>query len=177
VAAYAAAEAPRIVFTGGWPEASTGVAAPPAGAYEGDLMLRAAYEAGLHHHADLWAENRSRSTLENLLNTVTDGLLDGYAFDARHPLGLVTHPWHLPRVRLLAGKILGLRGPALLDVPAYGGEPHDDRFALLATRLGYLGVRRGAVLLRRERRLVAALRLARWIARVPTHDDHFEETP
>ncbi|MEU4222033.1 ElyC/SanA/YdcF family protein, partial [Actinoplanes sp. NPDC026623] len=123
VAAYAAAEAPRIVFAGGWPEASTGVAAPAAGAFEGDLMLRAAREAGLHRHAELHAENRSRSTLENLLNTVKDGLLDGYTFDGRHPLGLVTHPWHLPRVRLLAGRILGLRGPALLDVPAYGGEP------------------------------------------------------
>ncbi|MCU7730056.1 YdcF family protein [Actinoplanes sp. KI2] len=173
-AAYAAAAAPRIVFTGGWPEASTGVAAPPAGAYEGDLMLGLAYRAGLHHHAQLRVENRSRSTLENLLNTVRDGLLDGYRFDARHPLGLVTHPWHAPRVRLLAGRILGLRGPALLDVPAHGGERHDDRIALLAARLGCLGTRRGEVLLRRERRVITALRLARRITR-RSADDSTEE--
>ncbi|GAA2658900.1 hypothetical protein Adu01nite_43340 [Paractinoplanes durhamensis] len=151
---------PRVVFTGGWPEASTGAAPPPAGAREGDLMLRAARAAGLAAHADLYAETRSRSTLENLLHTVEDQLLDGYAFGAAHPLGLVTHDWHLPRVRYLAGKVLGLHGAALLDVPATGGEQHDDRGALLATRLGFLGARRGDVLRKRERLMVGLLRRA-----------------
>ncbi|GIM90940.1 ElyC/SanA/YdcF family protein [Paractinoplanes toevensis] len=147
---------PRVIFSGGWPEVSTGAAPPPAGFREGDLMLRAA--TGLEEHADLFAETRSRSTLENFLRTIEDRLLEGYAFGAGHPLGLVTHDWHLPRVRFLAGKVLGLRGDALLDVPATGGELHDDRRALLAARFGLLGARRGDVLLRRERLMVALLR-------------------
>ncbi|WP_229074945.1 YdcF family protein [Actinoplanes sp. DH11] len=149
---------PRVIFTGGWAEAADGAERPPDGEREGDLMLRAAVADGFDARADLHAETRSRSTLENLLHTVQDGLLAGYEFDARHPLGLVTHGWHLPRVRFLAGKVLGLRGPALLDIPARGGEPHDERLVLLAARLGFLGTRRPEVLLRRERRLVTLLR-------------------
>ena len=123
-------------------------------------MRQAAYVTGLHEHADLYAETRSRSTLENLLHTVQDGLLSGYAFDARTPLGLVTHAWHLPRVRFLAGRVLGLSGAALRDVPAYGGEVHDDRGALLLARLGFMGARADQ-LLQRERGMVAVGRLAR----------------
>ncbi|MFI1994071.1 YdcF family protein [Actinoplanes sp. NPDC020271] len=160
VAKHRGGERFRVVFSGGWPEASTGEAPPPVGAREGDLMLRAAHAAGLGEHADLYAETRSRSTLENLLHTKEDGLLSGYAFDARTPLGLVTHDWHLPRVRFLAGRVLGLTGAALLDVPAYGGEVHDDRGALLLARLGFLGVRADR-LLHRERGMVAAGQLAR----------------
>jgi hypothetical protein len=130
-------------------------------------MLRAAHAAGLHHHAELYAETRSRSTLENLLHTAEDRLISGYGFDPRRPLGLVSHAWHLPRVRFLAGKVLGLRGGALLDVPAAGGEEHDDRVALLAARFGFLGARRAAQLLRRERGMVAAVRLAEQLARRP----------
>jgi hypothetical protein len=162
---FAHAAGPRIVFTGGWPEASAGTAAPPAGSREGDLMLAEALAAGLDRHADLHAETRSRSTLENLLHTVEDRLLSGYGFGAQRPLGLVSHAWHLPRVRFLAGKVLGLRGTALLDVPASGGEERDDRGALLAARFGFAGARRGAQLLQRERRMVAALRLAEQMRR------------
>ncbi|GIE93364.1 hypothetical protein Ari01nite_08290 [Paractinoplanes rishiriensis] len=162
---FARAAAPRIVFTGGWPEASEGTAPPPAGAREGDLMLAAAQSAGLGDHADLHAETRSRSTLENLLHTVEDRLLSGYGFGATRPLGLVSHAWHLPRVRFLAGKVLGLRGPALLDVPATGGEDHNDRGALLAARFGFAGVRRAHHLLRRERRMVAVLRATEQLRR------------
>src|SRR5690348_679822 len=71
-AATAAGDRIRVVFTGGWPEAREAAAAPPVGAREGDLMLRAAYAAGLDEHADLYAETRSRSTLENLLHTVEE---------------------------------------------------------------------------------------------------------
>jgi hypothetical protein len=156
---------PRVVFTGGWPEASAGAEPPPLGNREGDLMLRAARDAGLADHADLHAETRSRSTLENLLHTVEDQLLGGYAFEPTHPLGLVSHPWHLPRVRFLAGKVLRLSGAALLDVPATGGEDDGDRGLLLASRIGFLGARHGTALLRRERRMVALARRAeqlRW---------------
>ncbi len=161
-AAFAHPDArPLVVFSGGWAEACEGAAAPPAGRREGDLMLRAARAAGLDRHAALVAETRSRSTLENLLHTVQDGLLAGRTFDARHPLGLVTHPWHLPRARYLAGKVLGLRGAALLDVPATGGETRTaERLTHLAARLCFLGARDAAALLRRERRLVASLRRA-----------------
>jgi hypothetical protein len=158
--AFRRAGTARIVFTGGWPEACADAAPPPAGCREGDLMLHAARAAGLGRHAELVAETRSRSTLENLLHTVADELLGAGGFDAWRPLGLVSHAWHLPRVRFLAGKVLGLRGPALLDVPARGGEECNDRAALLAARLGFLGARRSTDLLRRERGMVAALRLA-----------------
>ncbi len=151
---------PLVVFSGGWAEASEGAAEPPDGSREGDLMLRAARAAGLDRHAGLVAETRSRSTLENLVHTVEDGLLAGRAFTARDPLGIVTHPWHLPRARYLAGKVLGVRGAALLDVPALGGDAPltAERGARLAARLCFLGVRDAAGMLRRERRLVASLR-------------------
>jgi len=122
-------------------------------------MLRRARAAGLDRDAELYAETRSRSTLENLLNTAEEGLLDGYAFDAAHPLGLVAHPGHLRRVRYLAGRALGLSGPVLLDVPA-SGDDTDDRRELIAARIGFLGARTIPQLRRRERRMVRALRLA-----------------
>lgn len=159
-----AGAAARIIFTGGWPEASEGMAPPPAGACEGDLMLREAYAAGLERHVHLYAETRSRSTLENLLHTAADGLLDGYTFDAAHPLGLVSHAAHLRRIRLLAGKALGLRGPALRDVPAAGPDG-SDRLALLTARIGFLGACDATHLLRRERRIVALFRALRKVRR------------
>lgn len=155
---------PRIVFAGGWAEACEGAAPPPAGSREGDLMLREARLAGLDRYADLRAETRSRSTLENLVHTVEDGLLAGWTFDARQPLGIVSHGWHLPRIRFLAGKVLGLRGPALLDVPATGGErsgvDRSERAVHIVSRLAFLGGGEVSALVRRERVLVAALRCA-----------------
>jgi len=161
----------RVIFTGGWAEATEGAGRPPDGRREGDLMLREARAGGLHRYADLRAESRSRSTLENLLHTSADGLLDGYTFDAVHPLGLVSHRDHLPRIRLLAAKVLGLPGPALLDVPASGGETplpwRSERAARVIARLGFLGARDPGALLRRERRMVASLRRAERLLRNP----------
>jgi hypothetical protein len=145
----------RVVFTGGWAEATP---APPPGCREGDLMLAAARSAGLHRHADLYAETRSRSTLENLVHTVRDGLLDGFTFDPDRPLGLVTHVWHLPRVRFLAGKVLGLRGPALVDVPVAGAPARYERAVHLVARVCFVGPSRPEELIRRERVLVAVCR-------------------
>ena len=150
----------RIVFSGGWAQARDGAAEPPAGCREADLMVRAARAAGLDRHADLRAECRSRSTLENLLHIVADGLLDGLRLSPTRPLGIVTHPWHLARVRYLAGKVLGLRGAALVDVPATGPEQGGlyEHGIRAASRLCFLGVRDPARLLRRERQMVAFLR-------------------
>lgn len=158
--AFAAAVAPLVVFSGGWAEASEGASRPPEGCREGDLMLARARAAGLEAHAALRTECRSRSTLENLLHTVEDGLLAGHEFGPGHPLGLVSHGWHLPRIRFLARKVLRLRGPALLDVPATGGEPASRRERALhvASRLWFLGVTDPAGLLRRERAMIASLR-------------------
>jgi hypothetical protein len=132
-------------------------------------MLRDAVAAGLDRYADLHTETRSRSTLENLLHTVHGGLLADHVFDPAHPLGLVSHGWHLPRIRYLAGKVLGLRGASLLDVPATGGgEPArwpPERAVHVVSRLCFLGARDAAGLLGRERRMVAAMRLAEDLAR------------
>jgi hypothetical protein len=159
----------RIIFSGGWAEAGEQAGEPPVGCREGDLMVHAARAAGLDRYADLRAESRSRSTLENLLHTVGDGLLTGHVFTARHPLGIVSHAWHLPRIRLLAGKVLGLRGPQLLDVAVHDGEIptgwRSERVARLAAHVWLAGARRGTALLRRERRLVASLRLAERLSR------------
>ncbi len=164
-----AGRTPRIVFSGGWAEACAGADPPPAGHREGDLMLAWARTAGLDRYAELVAETRSRSTLENLLHVVEDGLLAGREFTAGEPLGLVSHHWHLPRIRYLAGKVLRLRGPALLDVQARGGEVpvpwRFERAVHAASRLGFLGTSDAAALLRRERRLVASLRRAEHVAR------------
>jgi hypothetical protein len=158
----AAGRRPRVVFTGGWPAVRAGADAPPAGSREGDLMLSAARAAGLDRRADLRSENRSRSTLENLINVAGDGLLGGHAFDTGHPLGLVSHAWHLPRVRFLAGRVLGLRGATLLDVVATGGDEQitwPSRWGpYLAARLIFLGARTPRDMLRRERCGVAAVR-------------------
>lgn len=160
---------PRVVFSGGWAEACEGADPPPPGCREGDLMLRQARTAGLDRHAELLAETRSRSTLENLLHTLEDGLLARHPFDDRQPLGIVSHTWHLPRIRFLAGRVLGLHGAALLDVPVTGDEvavPRpSERAVHLASRLGFLGARGPAGLLRRERILVASLRRAERLAR------------
>ncbi|MCI4065679.1 YdcF family protein [Micromonospora sp. R77] len=165
--AAAGGGSPRIVFTGGWAEACEGAPPPPDGSREGDLMLREARSAGLDRYADLRAETRSRSTLENLVNAVQDGLLSGADFDARRPLGIVSHAWHLPRVRFLAGKVLGLHGPALLDVPVGGrvDRGRSERVARIASRLAFLGVGDVPALLRRERTMVAALRRAERLLR------------
>ncbi|MEV4703378.1 YdcF family protein [Actinoplanes sp. NPDC049316] len=152
-----------VIFSGGWAEACEGAPEPPVGSREGDLMLAAARSLGLGRWADLRAETRSRSTLENLLHTVEDGLLSGYAFDPARPLGLVSHPWHLPRIRYLAGKVLGLPGSALLDVPVTGGADgaaRGERLARAAVRVFLAGARDPAALRRRERHMVAWLRRA-----------------
>ena len=161
---------PRIVFAGGWAEACEGAAAPPPGLREGDLMLRQARAAGLDRLAELRTEVRSRSTLENLSHLVEDGLLDGHVLDGAHPLGLVSHADHLPRIRFLAGRVLGLRGAALLDVPAVGGEAprrpwRGERGVRLASRLWFLGARDAAALRRRERAAVAAVRTIERVTR------------
>ncbi len=160
---------PRVIFSGGWAEACEGAGEPPTGSREGDLMLQQARMAGLDRHAALHAETRSRSTLENLLHTVEDGLLSDHVFSAGHPLGLVSHAWHLPRVRFLAGKVLRLRGAALLNVPATGGELstlwRSERAVYLVSRLAYLGIQDTAALLRRERGMVASMRRAERLAR------------
>jgi hypothetical protein len=161
--------APRIVFSGGWAEACEGADPPPAGCREGDLMLHQARAAGLDRHVELRTETRSRSTLENLLHCVEDGLLAGHVFNTRRPLGIVSHTWHLPRIRFLAGKVLGLRGAALLDVPATSGEVsvrwRSERAVHIASRLCFLGARDAAGLLRRERTMVTSLRRAERLLR------------
>jgi hypothetical protein len=130
-------------------------------------MLAAAVDAGLDRVADLVAESRSRSTLENLLNIVEGGLIDPRAFDAAHPLGLVSHAWHLPRIRYLAGRALGLPGAAMLDVVATGGDGSTPRWyrigADLGQRLIFIGARTPAEMLRREQRGVASVR---WVERL-----------
>ncbi|MET8911426.1 YdcF family protein [Micromonospora sp. NPDC004551] len=149
----------RVVFTGGWPHGPSGAPGPPAGCREGELMLAQARAAGLDRYAALHAETRSRTTLQNLAHTVQDGLLAGPAHTPARPLGLVSHPWHLPRIRFLAGKVLGLSGAALLDVPVTGPAPVPagrERANRAVSRLCYLGLRTPEALLRRERGLARA---------------------
>jgi hypothetical protein len=156
--AMAAGRPRRIVFSGGWPEASQGAAAPPPGSREGDLMLASA--GHLASLADLRAEGESRSTLENLVNSAP--LLDGVVFSAAEPLGIVAHPGHLRRVRYLARKVLGLRDEQILDVPAResvdGASRLTERAAEVVSRLSFLGADDPATLVTRERRTVATLR-------------------
>jgi hypothetical protein len=157
-----AATRPRVVFTGGWSLADE-PHTPPVGSREADLMLRAARLAGGSGRIDLHAETRSRTTLENVVHTVEERLLGDRAFTVARPLGLVSHPWHLPRVRFLIGKILGLRGDAVLDIPVVGGSPRpwwSERVLTVGSRLCLLGSTDPAPL-RRWERLVASARLGR----------------
>jgi uncharacterized SAM-binding protein YcdF (DUF218 family) len=144
----------RVVFSGGWSHAA---AAPPPGFREGDLMREAAVRAGLDRHADLHAETRSRSTLDNLAHCLGDGHLHGCSFTPTRPLGVVTHAWHLPRVRYLAGRVLRLHPAALRGIPAAGGDRPVDRLRERAVHLGarlcFLGADDPAALLRRQERM------------------------
>ncbi|NES29959.1 YdcF family protein [Micromonospora terminaliae] len=158
-AEFRRADGARVVFTGGWPHGPAGAPEPPAGYREGELMLALAREAGLDSYARLYAETRSRTTLQNLAHTVQDGLLAGPEHTPARPLGLVSHPWHLPRIRFLAGKVLGLSGAALLDVPVTAPDPvpaRRERVVRAASRVCYLGLRTPEALLRRERGLARA---------------------
>ncbi|GAA0456240.1 hypothetical protein Ade02nite_05100 [Paractinoplanes deccanensis] len=148
----------RVIFSGGWAQAREGAPEPPPDCREAALMVAAARDAGLDRVAELSAECRSRSTLENLLHVAADGLLDGLGLGPARPLGVVTHAWHLPRVRFLAGKVLGLRGRSLLGIPAAGSSPLYEYGVRAASRIGFLGVRDPEALLRRERQMVALLR-------------------
>jgi hypothetical protein len=148
--AYADGCVSRIVFTGGWAPA-VGLSGPPVGHREGDLMLAAARAAGVSLEVDLHVESRSRSTLENVLHTVEDRLLGDGAFTPARPLGIVSHRWHLPRIRYLLGKVLRLRGRALLDVPVTGGpSPWSERMLAVGSRLCFLGSADPVALRRRE---------------------------
>ncbi|MFI5492326.1 YdcF family protein [Actinoplanes sp. NPDC051859] len=151
----------RIIFSGGWAEACEGAPEPPEGCCEGDLMLARARAGGVGAWVQLRAEIRSRSTLENLLHVAGEGLLA----DLPPPIGLVSHGWHLPRVRYLAGKVLGLHGAALVNVPVAGGGGHGERIAYAMTRVFLFGVREPGTLLHRERRMVAGLRRAERVLR------------
>ncbi|MFC0097347.1 YdcF family protein [Micromonospora marina] len=157
--AFRRAPGARVVFTGGWPHGPAGAPAPPAGYREAELMRALARAAGLDTYARSAAETRSRTTVQNLAHTVQDGLLDTAEFTAQRPLGLVSHPWHLPRVRLLAARVLGLSGPALADVPVTSPDPvpvRRERAARAFSRIGFLGVRTPEASLRRERALTRA---------------------
>ena len=74
-------------------------------------MLREARAGGLHRYADLRAESRSRSTLENLLHTSADGLLDVPASGGEAPL-----PWRSERAARVIARLglLGARDPGAL---------------------------------------------------------------
>jgi hypothetical protein len=93
----------------------------------------------------------------------------GHTFHAGQRLGIVSHAWHLPRIRFLAEDPLGLHGTHLLDVPAMGSDEAarwpSERAIHVASRLFFLGARDPAGLLRRERRIVASMRRAEWLAR------------
>ncbi len=143
----------RVVFSGGWADASEGAAPPPPGCREGDLMLAEAHRLGLR--GDLHAESESRSTLENVLHT--RALLQGYA-----PLGLVAQRDHLPRIRYLVRKVTGLCRDSLVDVPAPGPDGTagtvPEPLLNLLVRASFLGIRDPDALLRRERLVVRVLR-------------------
>jgi hypothetical protein len=84
-------------------------------------------------------------------------LLGDGAFTSARPLGIVSHGWHLPRVRYLIGKILRIRGAALLDVPVVeGAAPWSERMLAVGSRLCFLGCA-DPVALRRRERLVTRL--------------------
>jgi uncharacterized SAM-binding protein YcdF (DUF218 family) len=119
-----------VVFSGGWPR---GRRAPPMGSREADLMAALAARYGLDRRARLLTEVRSRSTAENLIQARE--LLGDHSFDAEQPLGLVSHQWHLPRIRLLAGRLLGLHELALLDIPVPGRRSAREAIACCIARV------------------------------------------
>jgi hypothetical protein len=155
----------RIVFSGGWAGAAEGFGRPPPECREGSLMLARAMAAdiggtGLAGYADTFTEIESDSTLENVLRIKEDGYFDGASFTARHPLGLVAHREHLPRVSYLVRRAFGLPSGAIVIITAgrgredyTGGLP--ESVLLPITRVAFIGARDHDSLRARHRMLVA----------------------
>jgi hypothetical protein len=159
-----AARRGRIVFSGGWAGAAEGFSRPPPQYREGSLMLAQAMAAdiggsSLADYADTHAEIESDSTLENVLRIREDGYFDWASFTARHPLGLVAHKEHLPRINYLVRKGFRLPGDATVNIAVAGPEQYagglPEIVLLPVTRMAFLGVRGHRSLRSRHRMLVA----------------------
>jgi DUF218 domain len=164
-AAGFAAHRGRIVFSGGWAGAAEGFGRPPPQYREASLMLARAMAAdiggsSLTDYADTDTEIESDSTLENVLRIKEDGYFDGTSFTARHPLGLVAHREHLPRISYLIRRAFGLPRDAIAAITAgqgregyTGGLP--ESVLLPITRAAFIGARDHNALRGRHRMLVA----------------------
>lgn len=179
VAEHAAAFEARpatVVFSGGWAGAAGAVTERPADELrEGSLMAAAARDlhvggAPLTRFARIEAETESASTLENAIQVQAghffDGPgLDGMAFDANRPLGLVAHAGHVERAAYFCRKVFGLDRAALLPIVAVGGDQLSaglpEPLMNLVTRAAFVGARRPEALLRRERALIHLARTLR----------------
>lgn len=158
----------RLVFTGGWAAAASDLPAPPREQREGQLMADMARDLGiegeqLSTYVDIFTENESVSTLENVLRLREGRYLDGGRFDESRPLGLVAHKEHIGRISYFLRKVFDLRRRAIHHVVADGPDnrSRDMPEALLRplTRLACFGATSPGALRHRERLLVNAARL------------------
>jgi hypothetical protein len=116
----------QVVFSGGWSEPLRGPIPPPVKYRESVLMLELAKKhvsSNVLGCYDFFAENRSRTTLENFLCTKEMYPIKGVIFSESNPLGLIAHPSHMKRAVYLAKKVYGLKRSAIETIDVKG----DDR--------------------------------------------------
>jgi hypothetical protein len=126
----------------------------------------------LTDYADTYTEIESDSTLENVLRIKEDGYFDGAPFTERHPLGLVAHREHLPRVSYLVRRAFGLPGDAIATITAGHGRENytgglPESVLLPITRVAFIGARDHGSLRGRHRMLVAWDHRLRALPQIP----------
>ncbi|SCL25656.1 hypothetical protein GA0074694_4285 [Micromonospora inyonensis] len=152
---------PRVVFTGGWAEACDRAEPPPAGSREADLMVRHARLAGLDGTPTCGRSPVPAARSRTSYRLPRTGYYPTTSWMPRIPWASCRMSGTCHGIRLLAARVPGLRGAALLDVPAFGGEPErggSERLLRVAARLTLMGARTSADLLRREEQAITRLR-------------------
>lgn len=109
-----------------------------------DLLIREGVP-----HSLIRIEDESTSSLTNMANSIDMGYITPADYDSNHKLGIVSHPHHLKRVVMLAGK-LGLVESQLAPIPTIEEDAWFKEFVLRsAYRLALTGTR-GEATVRRE---------------------------
>jgi uncharacterized SAM-binding protein YcdF (DUF218 family) len=150
------AEDAFVVCSGGYGLLAAGIERPENEQLrEGTIMADLLVREGVPHSL-IRTEDQSTSSLTNLSNSIDIGYITPTDYDPGHKLGIVSHPHHLKRVVMLAGK-LGLAKSQLAPIPT---TEEDARLKEFVLRSGYrlaLAGARGEAAIRREQIVEPAL--------------------
>lgn len=101
-------------------------------------------------HSLIRVEDTSISTLTNFINSINLDYFKPEQFNARHPLGVVTHPHHQKRVQVI-GDALGFTEKAIKPINAKGPESGILETAFRDMyKVALAGVKKEETMLKRE---------------------------